>query len=83
MKHRHLKYFAAVAEARSFTRASEELRVAQPALSVQVRQLEVSREGFVVALPAGHPLAAKESVAVADLALEPFVLPARHGMPEV
>jgi DNA-binding transcriptional LysR family regulator len=40
MELRHLRYFVAVAEARSFTRAAEEIHVAQPALSVQVRRLE-------------------------------------------
>jgi DNA-binding transcriptional LysR family regulator len=40
MELRHLRYFVAVAEARSFTRAAREIHVAQPALSVQVRQLE-------------------------------------------
>lgn len=200
MELRHLRYFVAVAEARSFTRAGVDLRVAQPALSVQVRQLEaeigvalidrsrraiglteagevmlaesrrllaeldasvrlvqrtgagavgrlrvgfvpsasnaalppvlrrfreahpdvelhlhelapdalvrgthegrldvsflfgpfddpalaqvlVAREPFVVALPAGHPLAALARVDVAALAGEAFILPARHGMP--
>ncbi len=200
MELRHLRYFVAVAEARSFTRAAAELHVAQPALSVQVRQLEaelgvalvdrsrraialtpagevlltearrllaqldvavrlvqrtgtgatgrlavgfvpsasnatlppllrrfrethpdvavqlqelapdalvrgthegrldvsflylpfadptlaqrvVSREAFVVALPEEHRLAHRRRVAVAELAGEPFILPARHGMP--
>lgn len=42
----------------------------------------IAREAFVAALPAGHPLA--DGAGPLDLALladEPFVLPARHGMP--
>src|SRR5258708_12173188 len=37
---RHLRYFLAVAEALNFTKASARLRVAQPALSRQMTDLE-------------------------------------------
>lgn len=40
MELRHLRYFCSIAEHRSFSRASARLRVAQPSLSRQVRQLE-------------------------------------------
>lgn len=40
MELRHLRYFVAVAEAANFTKASAKLRVAQPALGRQVRDLE-------------------------------------------
>ncbi len=40
MELRHLRYFVAVAEALSFTRAAQNLRLAQPSLTRQVRNLE-------------------------------------------
>ena len=62
MELRHLRYFVATAEELNFRRAAERLHVAQPALSVQIRQLEeeigaplLDRDRHHVALtPAGR-----------------------------
>ncbi|MEV6954410.1 transcriptional regulator CynR [Streptomyces sp. NPDC051183] len=73
---RHLRYLLAVAEHGSFTRAAEELRISQPTLSQQVKQLErtvgvqlLDRTGRTVRLTdAGETYAHYARRALRDLA---------------
>ncbi|MEW1699613.1 transcriptional regulator CynR [Streptomyces sp. NPDC093249] len=73
---RHLRYLLAVAEHANFTRAAEELRIAQPTLSQQVKQLEkalgvplLDRTGRTVRLTdAGEAYAEYARRALRDLA---------------
>ncbi|MEU6418834.1 transcriptional regulator CynR [Streptomyces spiralis] len=73
---RHLRYLLAVAEHGNFTRAAEDLRISQPTLSQQVRQLErtvgvqlLDRSGRSVRLTdAGETYARYARRALRDLA---------------
>jgi DNA-binding transcriptional LysR family regulator len=55
--------------------------VRPPVTDPSVRSEALVREPLVVALPAGHRLAARSRVSLAALAKEPFVLPPRDAVP--
>jgi DNA-binding transcriptional LysR family regulator len=67
MELRHLRYFVAVGEEQHYRRASRRLRVAQPALSRQIRELE-EEVGFKLfdRLPRGVRLSAAGSLFLED-----------------
>ena len=74
MELRHLRYFIAVAEERSFSRAAEKLHVSQPPLSRQIRDLEAelgvklldrNRQG-VRLTPLGNAVLAKARALMRD-----------------
>ena len=67
MELRHLRYFVGVAEEQHFGRAAERLRVAQPSLSRQIRDLE-SEMGFLLfdRLPRGVRLSAAGKLFLSD-----------------
>ncbi|MEM6495621.1 MAG: LysR substrate-binding domain-containing protein [Pseudomonadota bacterium] len=82
MELRHLRYFLAIVSAKSFTRAADQLGIAQPTLSQQIRQLEeiagaplFDRLGRRVALTStGEALVphAQDTLRAADAAVQSF-----------
>lgn len=76
MELRHLRYFVAVAETGSLSQAAEKLFIAQPPLSVQIRQLE---EAVGAPLFTRHPRGVRLTAAGAALLPEARDLLARAG----
>ncbi|WP_280151562.1 LysR family transcriptional regulator [Piscinibacter sp. XHJ-5] len=76
MELRHLRYFVSVAETGSLSQAAEKLFIAQPPLSVQIRQLE---EELGVALFVRHPKGVRLTAAGAALVPEARFLLERAG----
>lgn len=76
MELRHLRYFVAVAESGSLSRAAEKLFIAQPPLSLQIRQFE---EELGVALFIRHPKGVRLTLAGQALLPEARYLLERAG----
>src|SRR5689334_23311652 len=89
MELRHLRYFVAVAEELSFTRAAERLRISQPPLSAQIRQLEkelgsklLNRGGRAVSLTDSGKLLLEEARVILKRVEVTKTVVSRSGRPE-
>src|SRR5690242_7386487 len=88
MELRQLAYFVAVAEESHFTRAAQRLRIAQPAVSQQIRRLEAElgeqvflRDRRSVRLtPAGEALLPHARAALAQVELGRESIAAQRGL---
>src|SRR5689334_23936305 len=88
MELRQLAYFVAVVDEAHFTRAAERLRIAQPAVSQQIRRLEAQlgerllyRDRRTVALtPAGEALLPYARAALAQVQHGQQAVAALHGL---
>src|SRR4051812_35684395 len=88
MELRQLAYFVAVADEAHFTRAAERLRIAQPAISQQIRRLEAElgervflRDRRAVRLtPAGEALLPHARAALAQVSLGRESIAALRGL---
>src|SRR5438094_276211 len=89
MELRHLRYFLAVGKALNFTRAAAQLRIAQPALSRQVQDLEdeigvdlLRRSPRGVTLTSAHPFARMKSIPLEKVAGEALISLSRKDYPD-
>lgn len=53
----------------------------RPVAADGLAEILVAREPLVLAVPEGHPAAGTATVALADVATEPFVMPEQHDVP--
>src|SRR5271170_2574848 len=77
---RHLRYFDALARHRHFGRAAEECAVSQPALSMQIHELEEFLGGELVERRQGEAILTGRGIQIAERAA--LILSAAHDLVE-